>query len=154
MRPHRALALAFVFAAAAGAAVFAGPRATRVPAAATHPRLAVLIVVDGLSWERLSALRPWFTAGLKRLIDEGAVATQCRYGHLNTETAPGHASLSTGAPPRVHGIALNQWYVPSPDGASMQTIYSASQPLPGEPENSAKMVPGRAGSAWRPWRTG
>jgi predicted AlkP superfamily pyrophosphatase or phosphodiesterase len=139
---RRAIALAFVVLVAAGSAVLAGSQPTRGPASAARPRLAVFIVVDGLSWERLSALRPWFTAGLKRLFDEGAVATQCRYGHLNTETAPGHASLSTGAPPRVHGIALNQWYLPSPDGASMRTIYSASQPLPGEPENSEKTVPG------------
>ena len=75
-------------------------------------------------------------------MDEGAVATQCRYGHLNTETAPGHASIATGAPPRVHGIPLNQWYAPSPDGSSMVEIYAASQPLAGEPESSAKTVPG------------
>lgn len=114
-------------------------------AVSTAPRLAVVIVVDGLSWDRLDSWRPWFTSGLKRLLDEGAVATACRYDHLNTETAPGHASLATGAPPRVHGIALNQWYVPSLDGQSMATIYSASQPVPGEPENSSKTIlgPGR-----------
>ena len=71
---------------------------------------------------------------MRRAPGDGAVATQCRYGHLNTETGPGHASLSTGTPPRVHGIALNQWYVPATDGASMETIYCASQPLPGEPD--------------------
>jgi hypothetical protein len=62
------------------------------------------------------------------LLDEGAVATECRYGHLNTETGPGHASIATGAPPRVHGIALNQWYVPSADRTRMETVYSASDP--------------------------
>jgi hypothetical protein len=98
--------------------------------------------VDGLSWERLESWRPWFSSGLKRLLDEGAVASACRYDHLNTETAPGHASLATGAPPRVHGVPLNQWYVPSPDGKSMATIYSASQPVSGEPENSSKTIPG------------
>jgi len=142
MRTRRACAFALALLVAAVAPAAAGHRAPPASAAASRPRLAVLIVVDGLSWNRLSSLRPWFTAGLKRLLDEGAVATQCRYGHLNTETAPGHASLATGAPPRVHGIALNQWYVPSPDGGSMQMIYSASQPLPGEPENSVKTIPG------------
>jgi predicted AlkP superfamily pyrophosphatase or phosphodiesterase len=93
-----------------------------------RPRLAVVIVVDGVSWSRLESWRPWYTAGMKRLLDEGAVDTECRYGHLNTETGPGHASIATGAPPRVHGIALNQWYVPSADGSRMETVYSASDP--------------------------
>ena len=116
--------------------VFAAAVLTSAPSAPTAPppRLAVVIAVDGLSWDRLRSWRPWYTSGLKRLLDEGAVATQCRYGHLNTETAPGHATLSTGTEPRVHGIPLNQWYVVSPRGGSMETIYSASQPLPGEPE--------------------
>jgi len=104
-----------------------------------------VIVVDGLSWDRLQSWRPWFTSGLKRLLDEGAVQSECRYAHLNTETAPGHASLATGAPPRVHGIPVNQWYAPSPQGATMVTIYAASQPIAGEPENSEKRImgPGR-----------
>ena len=136
---------AIVFTLTFVASTEAGHRAGAAAAVPPPPRLAVVIVADGLSWDRLEALRPWFTAGLKRLLDEGAVATECRYGHLNTETGPGHASLATGAPPRVHGIALNQWYVPSPEGATMATIYSASQPLPGEPDNSSKTIlgPGR-----------
>ena len=119
-----------------------GRGAPKAPAAAAKPRLAVIIAVDGLSWERLHAWRPWFKAGLARLLDDGAVATECRYEHLNTMTAPGHASLSTGAPPRVHGIPANEWYAPSADGSAMQAIYSASQPLPGEPESSSNVVPG------------
>ena len=111
-------------------------------AAPNSPRLAVILVVDGLSWATLRAARPWFTSGLKRLLDEGAVATECRYDHLNTETGPGHASVATGAPPRVHGIALNRWYEPSSDGKTMQAIYSASQPVAGEPESSLKTIPG------------
>ena len=34
------------------------------------------------------------------------------YAHLNTETGPGHASLGTGAPPRVTGIVANRWFEP------------------------------------------
>ena len=97
-----------------------------LPAAApSRARLAIIIVADGLSWETLNSRRPWFTSGLKRLLDEGEVATACRYDHLNTETGPGHASIATGAPPRVHGVALNQWYAPSADGKTMEAIYSA-----------------------------
>jgi hypothetical protein len=113
-----------------------------VDAVPAPPRLVVVVVVDGLSWSRLESWRPWFTAGLKRLLDEGAVATECRYGHLNTETGPGHASIATGAPPRVHGIPLNQWYVPSADGSKMETVYSADDPRPPGANPSSKVVLG------------
>lgn len=138
MRRRCALVLALLALAPAAA----GPRASKRPPAPAKPRLAVIIAVDGLSWDRLSSLRPWFTSGLARLLDEGAVSSNCHYGHLNTVTAPGHASLATGTPPRVHGIAQNEWYVPATDGKSMTMIYSASQPAPGEPESSAKTIPG------------
>ncbi len=138
MRKSPAVGLLFALLALA----HAGDRPSPSVIAPQTPRLSVVIVVDGLSWDRLQSWRPWFTAGLKRLLDEGAVQTECRYGHLNTETGPGHASLATGTPPRVHGIPLNQWYVASPLGTTMTTIYSASQPLPGEPENSAKVIAG------------
>jgi predicted AlkP superfamily pyrophosphatase or phosphodiesterase len=137
---RRLLAIWFVVAALASCGD--GHLAAPNPAISRAPRLTVVIVVDGLSWDRLQSWRPWFTSGLKRLLDEGAVQTVCRYPHLNTETGPGHASLATGAPPRVHGIPVNQWYAPAPQGATMATIYSASQPLPGEPENSEKTIPG------------
>jgi hypothetical protein len=102
-------------------AVLARPSAAQP----SRPRLAIIVVVDGLSWERLSTWRPWFTSGLKRLLDEGEVATACRYDHLNTETGPGHASIATGAPPRVHGVPLNEWYERSADGKTMEAIYCA-----------------------------
>ena len=69
-------------------------------------KLAVVISIDGLSWEWLSHNRPWYESGLRRLLDEGHVEANARYRHINTETAPGHASLATGAPPRVTGVRL------------------------------------------------
>ena len=121
-------------------------------ASTPKPKLAVILMVDGLSWERLNAWRPWFTSGLKRLLDEGAVASSCRYPHLNTVTSPGHASVATGAPPRVHGIPTNQWYVPSASGRGMEAVYAASQPPPGSPENAS--TDARAGAAARARRLG
>ena len=79
------------------------PRRPR-PRAAGPPSLAVVISVDGLSWDRLQYYRPWYVSGLKRLLDESRLETETRYRHLNTETGPGHSSLSTGAPPRVSGV--------------------------------------------------
>src|SRR5512135_775482 len=119
---------AFVTWVLAVVAVLAAPGGgTAPPAAAPPARLAVLVVLDGLSWDALTGARPAFTSGLKRLLDEGLVEGACRYRHLNTETGPGHASLSTGAPPSVHGIVANDWQEKGPDG-KLRRIYCAEKP--------------------------
>ena len=79
------------------------------PAAPPPPSLLVIVAVDGLSWDRLHAWRGAFHSGLAALLREGHVAAAANYAHLNTETCPGHAALSTGAPPRVTGIVGNRW---------------------------------------------
>jgi hypothetical protein len=104
-------------------ALLAGPSPTPAP---PKPKLAVVISVDGLSWARLESYRPLYTAGLKHLLDEGFVERAARYQHLNTETGPGHASLGTGAPPRVTGIVLNSWFEHGADGA-LQNVYCTDQ---------------------------
>jgi hypothetical protein len=102
----------------------ASPAAAPTPA--PKPKLAVVISVDGLSFARLESYRPLYAAGLKRLLDEGFVERAARYGHLNTETGPGHASLGTGAPPRVTGIVLNSWFEQGEDGA-LRNVYCTDQ---------------------------
>ncbi len=92
------------------------------------PKLAVLVSVDGLQMKRLLDYRPYFVAGLKRLLDEGHVERNAQYGHLNTETGPGHASLGTGAPPRVTGIVANKWFEAREDG-SLRSVYCTDQRL-------------------------
>lgn len=92
------------------------------------PKLAVLVSVDGLQMKRLLEYRPYFVAGLKRLLDEGHVERNAHYAHLNTETGPGHASLGTGAPPRVTGIVANRWFEPRADG-SLRPVYCTDQPF-------------------------
>ncbi len=99
---------------------------------APKPKLAVIISVDGLSWPRLEQYRPWYTSGLKRLLDEGRIEAATHYAHLNTETGPGHSSLSTGAPPRVTGIVANRWFEQNPDG-SIRTVAAAFQQAPEGP---------------------
>lgn len=74
-----------------------------------RPSLLVIVAVDGLSWDRLHAWRPAFDAGLATLLREGHVAADAHYAHLNTETCPGHAALSTGATPSITGIVGNRW---------------------------------------------
>jgi hypothetical protein len=93
-------------------------------------KLGVLVVVDALSWERLEYYRPWYTAGLKRLLDEGLIEAESRYRHLNTETGPGHAALATGAPPRITGIVGNSWFEARENGA-FDVRYCVDQRGPG-----------------------
>lgn len=115
-------------------------------AAAPEPprrlKLAVIVSVDGLPWTRLERYRPWYVAGLKRLLDEGLVERAARYAHLNTETGPGHAALGTGAPPRVTGIVANRWF--QEDAGSMRFFYCTDQAPPGAPKDSREVIPGPA----------
>lgn len=108
-------------------------------AAPAHPpvKLVVILAVDGLSWPRLDGYRSWLDGGLQRLLQEGQVETSCHFAHLNTETGPGHASLGTGAPPRVHGVVANRWFEMNPYGQGMRRLYCTDQPdptrVPGQP---------------------
>ncbi len=54
-----------------------------------------------------------------RVREEGAVFANARHTHLPTETAPGHAAISTGRLPGTHGIVGNDWY----DHASGKDVY-------------------------------
>jgi predicted AlkP superfamily pyrophosphatase or phosphodiesterase len=74
------------------------------------PRLAVVIVVDQMRGDYVNRFGPYFTGGLRRLISEGAVFDSAAHEHANTETAVGHATLSTGCYPMHHGIVGNDFY--------------------------------------------
>ncbi|HAZ09121.1 MAG TPA: hypothetical protein DCZ01_11520 [Elusimicrobia bacterium] len=74
------------------------------------PKLGVVLVVDQMRADYLERDAS-FSGGFKRLASQGAVFTQARHLHIPTETAPGHAAISTGRLPAVHGIVANDWYV-------------------------------------------
>jgi hypothetical protein len=107
------------------------------------PKLAVLVSVDGLQMKRLLDYRPYFVAGLRRLLDEGHVERNAHYAHLNTETGPGHASLGTGAPPRVTGIVANRWFESRPDG-SLRPVYCTDQEFVDPETKTVGIRPGPA----------
>jgi predicted AlkP superfamily pyrophosphatase or phosphodiesterase len=78
-----------------------------------HPKLIVVIVIDQFRGDYLERYRDQFgDAGFKLLIDRGAYFPNCNYNYANTRTAPGHASLFTGAYSNGHGIADNEWWDP------------------------------------------
>ncbi len=120
-----------------GQASYAAPIAKPAASALPPVKLVVMVSVDGLGWPRLSGYRKWFDGGLGRLLAEGQIETACYYAHLNTETGPGHASLGTGAPPRVHGIVANRWFEANPNGQGLRRLYCTDQPdfarVPGQP---------------------
>lgn len=88
----------------------AGAPAPKAPAAA--PRLVLLIAVDQLRYDYLTRFEAGFEAGLKQLLDNGAVFTNAHLDHYPSVTAVGHATMLTGAWPSVSGIVGNDWYDP------------------------------------------
>lgn len=83
-----------------------------VPAqpAAGVPKLVVLISVDQMRGDYIDRFQQQWSSGLKRLVTDGAWFRQADYPYYNTVTCAGHASMSTGTVPAVHGMVLNQWW--------------------------------------------
>jgi arylsulfatase A-like enzyme len=78
-----------------------------------HPKLVVVIVIDQFRGDYLERYRDKFgEGGFRLLLDHGANFTDCSYDYANTRTAPGHATLFTGAYTNGHGIAANEWWDP------------------------------------------
>jgi hypothetical protein len=84
--------------------------ATPVAPPAARPPVVVTIAVDQLAaWvlaERLPLLPE--AGGFARLRKEGTYVVEARHAHAATDTAPGHAALYTGGPPRHSGIFANE----------------------------------------------
>lgn len=74
------------------------------------PKLVVLVVIDQWPSWGLQARKHLFTAGIGRLLREGAIVEAAEIPYANTFTAPGHATLATGVVPRGTGIVGNYWY--------------------------------------------
>jgi len=78
-----------------------------------HPKLVVVIVIDQFRGDYLERYRNRFGEGGFRLfLDHGAYFPDCYYDYANTRTAPGHATLFTGAYSSGHGIISNEWWDP------------------------------------------
>ena len=76
-----------------------------------RPKLVVGIVVDQMRNEYIYRYYDDFgTEGFRRLIEEGYYYSNAHFNYVPTYTAPGHASIYTGATPNVHGIVGNYWY--------------------------------------------
>jgi predicted AlkP superfamily pyrophosphatase or phosphodiesterase len=77
------------------------------------PRLVIGIVVEQLKYDQLEKFRDRFGEnGIKRLINEGSYFKNASFEYMLTQSAPGHATISTGTEPSFHGITSDEWYVP------------------------------------------
>ena len=78
-----------------------------------RPKLVVIIVIDQFRGDYLERYRDqWGEGGFRLLLERGANFTDCYYDYANTRTAPGHATLLTGAYTNGHGIMANEWWDP------------------------------------------
>jgi predicted AlkP superfamily pyrophosphatase or phosphodiesterase len=78
-----------------------------------RPKLIVVIVIDQFRGDYLERYRDQFgEGGFRMFLDRGAYFADCNYDYANTRTAPGHATLFTGAYTSGHGIIANEWWDP------------------------------------------
>lgn len=81
------------------------------PIQSSKPKLVVGIVVDQMRMDYLTRFENHFgDNGFKRFYSDGFVAKNHHFDYAQTKTGPGHASISTGTPPAIHGIIANDWF--------------------------------------------
>jgi predicted AlkP superfamily pyrophosphatase or phosphodiesterase len=77
------------------------------------PRLVIGIVVEQLKFDQLEKFRDRLGEnGIKRLINEGTYFKNASFEYMLTQSAPGHATISTGTEPSSNGITSDSWYLP------------------------------------------
>ena len=83
----------------------------RAQAYVGKPKLIVVIVIDQFRGDYLNRDRAEFkNRGFNLFTNQGAWFTNCYYDYANTKTAPGHATIGTGAYTDGHGIESNEWW--------------------------------------------
>jgi predicted AlkP superfamily pyrophosphatase or phosphodiesterase len=76
-----------------------------------HPKLAIILVIDQFRGDYLDRYRADFkNRGFNLFLQHGAYFPDCYYDYANTKTAPGHATIGTGAYTDGHGISSNDWW--------------------------------------------
>jgi predicted AlkP superfamily pyrophosphatase or phosphodiesterase len=76
------------------------------------PKLVVVLVIDQFRGDYLDRYRDDFKTknGFNLFLKQGAHFTDCYYDYANTITAPGHATIGTGAYTNGHNIVQNEWW--------------------------------------------
>jgi hypothetical protein len=87
------------------------PASAPAQAYAGRPKLIVIVVIDQFRGDYLNRDRAEFKGrGFNLFMNEGAWFTDCYYDYANTKTAPGHATIGTGAYTDGHGIEANDFW--------------------------------------------
>lgn len=75
------------------------------------PKLIVVLVVDQIRYDYLPTFENYFTSsGFKKFTQNGVNFTNCKFDYIGTVTCVGHATISTGANPKEHGMIGNAWW--------------------------------------------
>ncbi len=108
------------------------------------PKLVVILVFDQFRGDYLDRYRADFKArnGWNLFLKQGAHFTDCYYDYGNLVTASGHATIGTGAYTDGHGIPLNEWYEPGPDGTPHQvsSVVDPRYRIVGAPEGTKDLT--------------
>ena len=103
----------------------------------------LLIVVDQFRYDYLERFGDLFSPnGFKRLLRDGASWAQANYDHMPTYTAPGHATMMTGAWPAESGIIANEW-IDRPTGKRITSVTDDSVKLLGADPSEGGASPRR-----------
>src|ERR1035438_5410593 len=87
------------------------PASAPAQAYAGRPKMIVIVVIDQFRGDYLNRDRAEFKGrGFNLFMNEGAWFTDCYYDYANTKTAPGHATIGTGAYSDGHGIESNEFW--------------------------------------------
>ncbi len=109
----------------ATAATAAGARST--------PKLGVLVIFDQMRADALERYEPLFGSdGFGGLHRRSTAHYDAAYRYAVAETGPGHATLSTGANPPVHGICANRWK--DDDGNTLYCVGDEQAKIVANPE--------------------
>jgi arylsulfatase A-like enzyme len=76
-----------------------------------RPKLILILVIDQFRGDLIERYHSELKGrGFNLFYKEGAWFTDCYYDYANTKTAPGHATIGTGAYTDGHGIDSNEWW--------------------------------------------
>lgn len=100
------------------------------------PKLVIGIIVEELRYDQIEKFRNRLSeGGIRRLLNEGTSFQNAYFQYLLTQTAPGHATISTGAEPSHHGITSDSWYLPLKNELITSTGDVSVNPVGGSYEN-------------------
>ena len=91
--------------------ILAQPLSAQPQNPSDRPALVVGIVVDGLHFDWIERYWDLFSeGGIKKLSRQGTNYSETSVPFVLADIGSSHASISTGAPPALHGIISRSWY--------------------------------------------